>query len=178
MRLPCGRANERTVLRPPRDAGARPPSGGGQRSRKLTVHRKLLVLIYEPHAASCAVRHELGAKVPRDAGARCALSRPVLDYEGRSPCPPRHHRLTRAGPGTPAGALLRRYGQAPCPAADLTGEKLVSRYAAWARTCRCFATARAATASSRRTTGTGACRSELETGDRPRLSIVLIGRCD
>ena len=35
----------------------------------------------------------------------------------------RNERLTRVGPGTPAGMLLRRYWQPLCPVADLTPEK-------------------------------------------------------
>ena len=35
----------------------------------------------------------------------------------------RNERLTRVGPGTPAGNLLRRYWQPLCPVADLTPEK-------------------------------------------------------
>ncbi len=34
-----------------------------------------------------------------------------------------NERLTRVGPGTPAGELLRRYWQALCPVAELTDEK-------------------------------------------------------
>jgi len=34
-----------------------------------------------------------------------------------------NERLTRVGPGTPCGELLRRYWQALCPAAELTAQK-------------------------------------------------------
>lgn len=36
-------------------------------------------------------------------------------------------RMTRIGPGTPAGALLRRYWQAVCPLAEVTADKPVKR---------------------------------------------------
>ena len=36
-----------------------------------------------------------------------------------------NERLTRVGSGTPGGELLRRYWQAVCPTAELTGSVLV-----------------------------------------------------
>jgi 5,5'-dehydrodivanillate O-demethylase len=38
-----------------------------------------------------------------------------------------NERLTRVGPGTPCGTLLRRYWQAVCPTAELSGEKRKKR---------------------------------------------------